>query len=267
MLRHKNGKGLRSLVVHLHPVVHFFLGLIVALYPAVGSASELEVASLLVLLVLLLLKFAEFLWGACRARCILRHWHICGNFGLQLRCNQASSNLLGHVLAKASILQLIHHAGFRYQTIECGKVEHNLASVASLEQNILLLIDSNECQNLLSKEGISRGIVINLNQEHDIQLTLSFEIQNIETSSIGVVLVRVIHEAHQNLLETHKVYLSLVFLAGEFEIEYFCITITGVSKKRREIFDHALFRQDVTRELSFFSLVFKFSCQLFESSL
>ena len=161
----------------------------------------------------------------------MRDCHLCRNFGLQLRSNQASGNLLGHVLAKASILELIHHAGFRYQTIESGEVEHNLASVASLQQNILLLIDSNESQNLLSKEGIPGGVVINLNQEHNIQLTLSFEIKNIETCSIGVVLVGVIHKSHQNFLEPHKIYLGLVLLVGEFEIEYFCIAFTRMSKK------------------------------------
>ena len=100
-----------------------------------------------------------------------------------------------------------------------------------------------------------------------IQLTLSFEIKNIETCSIGVVLVGVIHKSHQNFLEPHKIYLGLVLLVGEFEIEYFCIAFTRMSKKWLEILDYTFFCQDVTRELSLFSLIFKFTSQLFESSL
>lgn len=214
-------------MVQLQPVVQFFLRLIISLYPTVGTASDLEVASLLILFVLLLLKLSKLLWGASRAR----DGHLCRNFGLEFRSNEASGNLFGHVLAKASILKLVHHAGFRYHGIESGKVEHDLASVATLQQNILLLINSNESQNLLSKQRIPGSIVINLNQKHNVKLALPFEIKNIEAGTIGVVLVRVVHKTHEYFLEAHEVYLGLIFLVREFEIEYFCITFTWMSEK------------------------------------
>jgi len=68
-------------------------------------------------------------------------------------------------------------------------------------------------------------------------------------------------------LEPHEVYLGLVFLVGEFEIEDFRVAFTRMAEKRVKILDYTFFCQEITRKLSLFCLIVKFASQLLESSL
>ena len=121
------------------------------------------------------------------------------------------------IVPEQSVLQFINQTRAGDELVESGKIERDLPAETSAHQHVLWFVLSHQSDDFLSKTSLSICIVYDLNKDHHVQLTLFFDIEEIEYSSISDLL-NFIHEGVKNFYELWKVYFGVDFLPRHVEV-------------------------------------------------
>ena len=85
------------------------------------------------------------------------------------------------------------------------------------QQHVLLLILSDESQDLLTKESILIQVMMQLQQSEYIESSFSLQIKQIKESSVSSVF-DIDKEFHENRAKLDKIDFGVIFVSSHFQV-------------------------------------------------
>ena len=96
-----------------------------------------------------------------------------------------------------------------YQLVEGAEVQRDLSTEASRHQDVLLLVLSDQDQQLLRKVSVAFNVVEELHEDHDVDVALVLDIIEVEDRLVSS-LWRLVKESSEDPNEPHEIYFGVV---------------------------------------------------------
>ena len=106
-----------------------------------------------------------------------------------------------------------------HQLIEGAKVQRDLSTEASRHQDVLLLVLSDEDEQLLRKVSVAFDVVEELHEDHDVDVALVLDIVEVEDGLVPS-LWRVVKESVEDPYKLHEIYFGVVQPLGHSYVQH-----------------------------------------------